>query len=375
MFSLVLCLLSGMAEARPDVTLETRIGQMLLVGFRGLEVDESSPIVQDIRSGRIGGVILFDRDEALNTPERNIASPVQLERLVADLQAADPDMPLFVVIDQEGGQVSRLKEELGFSPTVSQEWLGNRNDPVLTARQARQTARNLAELGINVNLAPVVDLNVNSDSPVIGKLERSFSSDPEVVAEHAFEVLVMHQVEGVLCALKHFPGLGSSTVDSHHGFIDVTDTWSDVELEPYRKILSAYGADMVMVSHVFNASLDPEWPASLSISITQGLLRNQLGYTGVVVADDMQMPAITDNYSLETALERTILAGTDIIILGNNMTYDRHIAEQAVRIIVKLVREGRVPEARINESYIRIMHLKNRLVDHGDQDCRLCDAY
>ncbi|SDB53590.1 beta-N-acetylhexosaminidase [Desulfonatronum thiosulfatophilum] len=367
-----LSLLSVAAEARLDVPLETKIGQMLLVGFRGLEVDDASPIVQDIQSGRIGGVILFDHDKALNSPERNIASPEQLKRLVANLQAMDPDMPLFVVIDQEGGRASRLQEEFGFSPTDSQQWLGNRNDPALTARQTAQT---LAELGINVNLAPVVDVNVNPDSPVIGRLERSFSADPKVVAEHALEVLVMHQLEGVFCALKHFPGLGSSTADKHLGFIDVTETWSNVELEPYRKILGSYGADMVMAAHVFNAALDPDWPATLSISTIQGLLRDQMGYSGVVVADDMQMQAITDNYPLEIVLERTILAGTDIIMFGNNLTYDGHIAEQALDIIVKLVREGRVPESRINESYNRIMHLKNRLVDRGDQDCRLCDAY
>jgi len=376
LFCLVLlCLSVDPAGAASDENLETKIGQMLLVGFRGLEVDEFSPVVQDIRSGRIGGVILFDYDVALKSPVRNVASPEQLKAWVADLQAADPTMPLFVAIDQEGGRVNRLKEKYGFPPTGSQGWLGEQNDPALTARHARQTAQTLAELGINVNLAPVVDVNVNPDNPVIGKLERSFSADPMLVADHALEVLIAHQVEGILCALKHFPGHGSSTTDSHLGFTDVTQTWSDLELVPYREILGSAGADMIMTAHVFNARLDQDWPATLSRSTIQGLLRDQMGYEGVVISDDMQMQAISDHYSLETALEQTIMAGADVIIFGNNLAYDEQIAQEAIDVITNLVQEGRISPSRINESFNRIMFLKNRLVDRGDKDCRLCDVY
>jgi beta-N-acetylhexosaminidase len=312
---------------------------------------------------------------ALKSPVRNVASPEQLKALVADLQAADPTMPLFVAIDQEGGRVNRLKEKYGFPPTVSQGWLGEQNDLALTVRHARQTAQTLAELGINVNLAPVVDVNVNPDNPVIGKLERSFSADPMLVADHALEVLIAHQVEGILCALKHFPGHGSSTTDSHLGFTDVTQTWSDLELVPYREILGSAGADMIMTAHVFNARLDQDWPATLSRSTIQGLLRDQMGYEGVVISDDMQMQAISDHYSLETALEQTIMAGADVIIFGNNLAYDEQIAQEAIDAIMNLVQEGRVSPTRINESFNRIMFLKNRLVDRGDKDCRLCDVY
>ena len=373
--AVLVCFPTGPAGAACHEDLERQIGQMLLVGFRGLEVDESSPIVRDIRAGHVGGVILFDYDVALKSPVRNVASPEQVKKLVADLQAASPAVPLFVAVDQEGGRVGRFKEKHGFPPSVSQRWLGEQNDLTLTARHAQQTARTLAGLGINVNLAPVVDLDVNPASPVIGRLERSFSADPRVVAEHAVEVIVAHQIEGVLTALKHFPGHGSSAADSHLGFTDVTGTWSESELLPYGEILRSSGADMIMTAHVFNARLDPDWPATLSKRTIQGLLRDEMGYRGVVVSDDMQMQAITDHYSLETALERAILAGADMIIFGNNLQYDQGAARRAVQIILDLVREGRVPGWRINESCARIMHLKSRLAEQGNQDCRLCNAY
>lgn len=375
LLSSLLFLSACLAGADSEAGLETRIGQMLLIGFRGLEVQENSPIVRDIQNGRVGGVILYDYDVALKQPVRNVASPEQVKKLVADLQAVDPSMPLFVAIDQEGGRVNRLKEKYGFPPTVSQGWLGEQNDLALTASYARQTARTLAGLGVNVNFAPVVDVNVNPDNPVIGGLERSFSADPMVVAAHAREVIAAHLAEGVLTAPKHFPGHGSSTTDSHLGFTDVTSTWSESELVPYREILRSSGADMIMTAHVFNARLDPLWPATLSRATIQGLLRDGMRYDGVVVSDDMQMQAISDHYSLETALEQTILAGADLIIFGNNMRYDENVAEKAGQIILQLVRAGRVPEARINESYDRIMHLKRRLAFTGRQECRLCDAY
>lgn len=374
-FLILLCHPACLAGADTEEDLERRIGQMLMVGFRGLEVDASSPIVQDIREGRVGGVILFDYDVALKSPVRNVASPEQVAKLVADLQAVEPALPLLVAIDQEGGRVNRLKERYGFPPTVSQGWLGEQNDLTLTARYARQTARTLAGLGINANLAPVVDVNVNPDNPVVGRLERSFSADPLVVAAHAREVIVAHLVEGLFTALKHFPGHGSSTTDSHLGFTDVTQTWSEIELVPYQEILRSSGVDMIMTAHVYNARLDPEWPATLSHATIQGLLRDRLGYHGVVISDDMQMQAITDHYPLETALERTILAGTDIIIFGNNLVYDEQAADKAVNIILTLVQEGRVPEWRIDEAYNRIAHLKRRLAQRGNQACRLCEAY
>jgi len=375
LFLFTLLPLACLSSSDSGADLEEQAGQMLMIGFRGLEVDGESPIVRDIQAGRVGGVILFDYDVALTSPIRNVASPEQLKALVRELKAASPELPLLVAIDQEGGRVNRLKERYGFPPTVSQGWLGEQNNLETTAHYASQTARTLREMGINMNLAPVVDVNVNPDNPVIGKLERSFSADPQVVAAHAQEVIIAHQVEGVLTALKHFPGHGSSMTDSHLGFTDVTETWSAMELVPYREILNSSGTDMIMTAHVFNAGLDPDWPATLSRATMTGLLREELGYDGVIVSDDMQMQAIEAHYDLKTALERTILAGTDIIIFGNNLQYDEQIAHKAVGIILELVEEGRVPAWRIQQSFSRIMHLKRRLAHTANVRCAPCDAY
>jgi beta-N-acetylhexosaminidase len=222
-------------------------------------------------------------------------------------------------------------------------------------------AKTLAELGINLNLAPVVDVNTNPDNPIIAKYERSFSADPEIVTEHALEFIKAHHEQGVLCTLKHFPGHGSSTGDSHLGVVDVTDTWARTELEPYANIIQAGQADAIMTAHVFNANLDSEYPATLSRPTITGILREELGYGGVVISDDMQMGAIADHYGFETAIQKSIEAGVDIIAIANNSVYEEDIAARTVALIKQLVQDGRVDEARIHESYQRIQRLKSKL--------------
>src|SRR5690606_10098573 len=167
-------------------------------------------------------------------------------------------------------------------------------------------AATLAEAGINLNLAPVVDVNVNPDNPVIGQLERSFSGDPDVVTEQAKAFIEAHHEHGVLCTLKHFPGHGSSEADSHLGFVDVTNLWSRQELEPFRNLIDAGLADAIMTAHIFNANWDSEHPATLSRAVITGILREELGYDGVVITDDMQMGAIRDFYGFEAAVVMSV---------------------------------------------------------------------
>jgi len=341
--------------------LDTKIGQMLMVGFRGLTVDETSPVVNGIRHGHIGGVILFDYDVPARSPVRNITSPGQVKTLVARLQRA-AKRPLLVAIDQEGGKVSRLKETFGFPPSVSQEYLGDADSPERTRRHAAQTAKTLADLGINVNFAPVVDVNTNPGNPVIGGMGRSFSPDPATVVTHALIVIDALHEEGILSAIKHFPGHGSSRADSHRGFVDVTDSWSSMELIPFRRIVESGRCDMVMTAHIFNERLDPAWPATLSTHTITGLLRRDMGFQGVVVSDDMQMGAIRSCYSLETALSRALDAGCDILIFANNSVYEEDIAARAHRLIRAMVARGTVSPARIDKSFERIMRLKKGLL-------------
>jgi beta-N-acetylhexosaminidase len=340
--------------------LDQKIGQMIMVGFRGLSVDDRSPVVEDIKKRKIGGVILFDYDVPSGSPVRNIKSHDQVRSLVRALQSAST-IPLFVAIDQEGGRVSRLKERFSFPPTVSQLYLGKRDDTEVTKKYAGEAAETLAGLGINVNFAPVVDLDRNPENPVIGKLERSFSPNPDVVTRHSIVCIDMLHRHGVLSAIKHFPGHGSSSSDSHKGFVNVTDQWSHDELRPFEAIIQSGRCDMVMTAHIFNAMLDPLWPATLSRGIIKGILRDNMGFDGVVVSDDMQMKAIRSFYGLEKAVKMAIHAGCDILIFANNSVFDEDIAARATGVIKKLVDEGEIKSERIDESYRRILRLKEKL--------------
>ncbi len=358
--TLVVLPILGFQAPTPGANLDEYIGQMIMVGFRGLSLTPDNPIASDIRDRKIGGLILFDYDVPTKSPVRNIESPEQVRQLVRSLQD-QTRTPLFIAIDQEGGRVNRLKEKFGFPPTVSAQSLGTANDPKITRQRAEQTAATLAQLGINLNFAPVVDLKTNPENPVIGKLERSFSGDPGVVTRQALTWIEAHHQHGILCALKHFPGHGSSRADSHLGFVDVTDTWTRAELEPYRQLIKAGQADIVMTAHIFNAKLDPKVPATLSRPVITGILRGELGYQGVVVSDDMQMKAISAHYGLETAIQQAVNAGVDILVFGNNSLFDPEIAQKAISIIRQSVKDGKISQKRIEESYQRIMKLKKRL--------------
>lgn len=347
-------------DTNDTVPLEIKIGQMIMVGFRGLAVNDHSPIIQDIRKRHIGGVILFDYDVPSQSPVRNITSGAQLKELTGELSQAST-IPLFIAIDQEGGRVSRLKEKFGFPPSVSAHYLGSVNNLEITRRSAEQTAQTLSAHGINLNFAPVVDLNINPQNPVIGRLERSFSDSPDVVINHAVTLIDAFHKYSILSAVKHFPGHGSSTADSHKGFVDVTTTWKPKEIKPFRVIIESGKCDMIMTAHLFNATLDPQWPATLSPYILKRILRGNFHFDGVVISDDMQMKAITDSYSLETTIKRALIAGIDILLFANNSTYDEDIAERAVIIIKNLISDGSISVQRIDKSYDRIMKLKGRL--------------
>ena len=341
--------------------LDQQIGQMLLVGFRGFEVDETHPIVQDIQQRHIGGILLFDYDSERREAKRNIRSPRQVHELTQQLQKFSAT-PLLIAVDYEGGAVNRLKSRYGFPDTVSAKTLGEYDDVTITYRHSEKMAKTLAEVGINLNFAPVVDVDLNPDNPIIGQQGRSFSSDAQKVAEHAMAFIRGHHQYGVLCNLKHFPGHGSSDRDSHLGLTDVTDSWTEIELLPYQQIIDAGLADSIMTAHVFNEQWDKEYPATLSHAVITGILRKRLHYDGVVFSDDIEMKAIADDYGLETAVEKAINAGVDMIILGNNMgNFSAHLAQQVFEIIKKDVLSGKIPADRIAQAHRRVQELKQRL--------------
>ena len=314
----------------------------------------------DIRERHLGGVVLFTRDGPARSVVRNVQSPEQVRALTAALQSA-ANVPLLVAADQEGGRVSRLSPRHGFGESPSHQHLGELADPAFTAEAATAMAQTLAQAGINLNLAPVVDLNTNPGNPVIARYGRSFGADPELVSRLAAVFILAHRAQGVLCCPKHFPGHGSSTADSHHGLADVTDTWAGEELQPYRDLIQAGLADSIMTAHVFNASLDPVHPATLSRLTIDGVLRGELGYDGVVVSDDMQMGAIRRHYGYEDAVLAAIDAGVDILAIANNMLYEEDVVSRTVQILWRAVERGRISRGRIEQSYARIQRLKQRL--------------
>lgn len=339
-------------------TLDFKIGQMLMIGFEGTEVRAGTPsgdsVIDAITNLHIGGVILFDNE---NPSAGNIQSSAQLKALTASLQGLS-SVPLLIAIDQEGGSVARLGPHNGFPAAPSQKYLGDLNDPVLTRSYAESTAATLRDHGVNLNFAPVVDLNVNPANPILGALDRCFSSDAQVVADQAKAVVEAHLEHHVLCSLKHFPGHGSSYDDSHLGSVDVSDTWSPVELEPYRRFVEWGTPHLIMTAHIFNSHLDPELPATLSHKILTGLLRDDIGFDGVVITDDVLMRAISSYYSFEDTLELTMKAGADIILICNNLIYGPDTIARAISIIRAMVERGDISSERIDQSYQRIKRLK-----------------
>jgi beta-N-acetylhexosaminidase len=308
----------------------------------------------------IGGVILFEYDLPSKSRPRNITSPQQLQNLCSDLQQLS-DHKLLIAIDQEGGKVNRLKTNYGFPATVSAQYLGKLDNSDSTRFYAESMAKTLSDCGVNLNFTPCIDLNINPNCPVIGKVERSFSDNPDKVVKHAAIFVERHRTYGVLTCLKHFPGHGSSKDDSHDGFTDITNTWKNVELQPYKTMISNGMCDAVMSSHVFNARLDADYPATLSQKIITGMLRDSLGWDGCIFSDDMNMGAITKNFGFKESIALAINAGIDVLVFSNNAPegYDPHIAQKALNAILELVNEGVITEQRIEESYRRIMRIKN----------------
>ncbi|MDA3818483.1 MAG: glycoside hydrolase family 3 protein [Prolixibacteraceae bacterium] len=342
-------------------TLDEQIGQMLLVGFRGTELNDDNPIIHDLEQYNLGGVIIYEKDGPTQSRPRNVESPEQLRQLVADLKSFSHE-PLFVAIDEEGGVVTRLKEQYGFPATVTAEYLGEINREDTTRFYAGRIAATLSEMGINMNFAPVVDVNVNPESPAIGALGRSFSANPDSVAFHSQLFIEEHRQRNIVSCCKHFPGHGSAAADSHLGLTDVTETWKEDELVPYKKLIAGNDCKMIMSAHVFNRNLDNEYPATLSKKILNDLLREEMKFDGVIVSDAMEMKAITEHFGYKEAIEKAINAGCDILVFSNNIdTFNPGVVADVVDIIHNLVDEGKISESRIRESYERIMNVKETL--------------
>ena len=344
---------SPLPTANP-VPLRQRIARLLVVGFRGLRVSADDWIAANIAVDGLGGVILFDKDSVQAT--RNVRTRRQVTNLISDLTSLAPKRRLIVAIDQEGGLVTRLSPAYGFPALASEESIGGRTEAEVTS-WASGLAATLAGVGVNLNLAPVVDLNSNPKNPAIGALDRAFSADPAVVSRDAAIEIQAHRDAGIRTTLKHFPGLGSATANTDFGVADVTKTWSQTELDPYRDLLGRGLVDVIMSGNLVNGQIDATAPSSLSRGTVTDLLRGELGWDGVVITDDLQAGAITDNFGREDAVALALDAGNDLLLFANQQVYDPEIVGWAIDLIEGFVNAGRISESRIDASYERVAAL------------------
>lgn len=370
----VLILTGGMSWYSFSPSLEEMVGQMIMTGFHGDGTDNKDEnfiaITEQIKSGQIGGVILFDVDlsgliaNGMTAAEAkkqifssNIKNLDQVKNLNEQLQSIAPKK-LLIAIDQEGGNVQRLKPEHGFKSIPSAKELG-RGDEKNTYDIAYDLGIRLGDLGFNVDFAPLLDVNVNPESPAIGAKGRSFSDKPEIVTKHGGAFARGLSDAKIAYSFKHFPGHGSAANDSHNGITDITKTYKGYELNPWQDLLKKSSPyTMVMVAHVINNNFDT-LPASLSKPTIQ-MIRD-MGFNGVIVSDDMDMGAIANEYGTETAVEMAINAGNDILVFGNNLTFDKNRGADVNAMIVKMVKEGKIKKSRIRESYRRIKKLKENI--------------
>ena len=337
-------------------SLDIMIGQMILVGVSGTSVDRTNVAMKAVREGKAGSIILFEK----NISDKD--SYVNLKRLIWDLQR-EARIPLFIAIDQEGGRVNRLKPKYGFPRSVTHKYLGTVGSLDSTRLYSELMASTLAGLGINLNFAPVVDLEINKQNPIIARYGRSFSEDPDSVVMHSTIFINSHRFFGVMTSLKHFPGHGSSSTDTHLGLVDVTSSWTQKEMDPYAELIRSGMVDAIMSAHVVNRKLDPSGlPATLSERVIGDILRDSLGFDGVIFSDDMHMKAISDKYGLRESLKLAINAGIDIVCFSHNLPDARQSnGDKVHKTIRDLVESGDIPMYRIRQSYARIMILKQRI--------------
>ncbi len=356
LFVLLNFCLSGDTLKSDDIQLKKMIAHMLIVGFDTIDVNEKDAIYKYIKEDELGGVILFDKHYNNRSLAKNIHSPLQLKKLTKKLQNISLKK-LIIAVDQEGGKVARLKEEYGFKPTFSASSIAAKNDDEYAKKMYASLAQELNEFGINCNFAPVVDLALEKENKVIYQLERSYGSKSDDVVRNADIFMKALAQNGVLSVLKHFPGHGSSLDDSHKGFVDITDTWNVRELEPYIKLIKMHDVKMIMTAHVFNKQLDEEYPATLSYNTNTTLLREKLGFKGVIISDDLQMKAISQHYTLQESVRLAINAGVDILLVANQLSTQD--TGELIDIIYTQVKNKSIPYTRIVESNERI----NKLLD------------
>ena len=316
-----------------------KLGQMVMIGIQGTKVDDDSLYM--LNQYHMGGVILFDR---------NMENPEQVKQLTSDLQAqSNEKVPLFIGIDEEGGDVVRMAEKL--TPPPSQKEIGATGDIEQAKTCAIKTAKSLKDMGINVNFAPVADVGSND--------KRSYSTDTNTVIDFVRAATKSYQQENIIYSLKHFPGIGKGRVDSHvdSSSIDVAkEVLMAEDILPFKTIIDENDPNdyFILVSHLKYPALDEEYPASLSSKIMTDLLRNELGYKGIIITDDMEMGAVANHNDFRSIGVKAVKAGVDIVLVCHE--YEHH--QEVYLGLLDAVNSGEISQERIDESVKRIIKVK-----------------
>lgn len=316
-----------------------KIGQMVMIGIQGTKVDDDSLYM--LNQYHMGGVILFDR---------NMESPEQVKQLTSDLQAqSNEKVPLFIGIDEEGGDVVRMAEKL--TPPPSQKEIGATGDIEQAKTWAIKTAKSLKDMGINVNFAPVADVGSND--------KRSYSTDANTVIDFVRAATKGYQQENIIYSLKHFPGIGKGKVDSHidSSSIDVAkEVLMTEDILPFKTIIDESDPNdyFILVSHLKYLALDEEYPASLSSKIMTDLLRNELGYKGIIITDDMEMGAVANHNDFRSIGVNAVKAGADIVLVCHEYEHQQEVYLG----LLDAVNNGEISQERIDESIKRIIKVK-----------------
>jgi beta-N-acetylhexosaminidase len=335
-----------------SLSLNEKIGQMMVTGFPGtclnLEIEDL------IVNHHIGGVILF---------ERNFENPEQLTRLIQDLQqlalSTKASTPLFISVDQEGGRVSRLKPPFTKFPDPC--CLGVARSESLAKRFGLALGREMRAVGINVDYAPVLDINTNPQNPIIGK--RAFSDKSEWAAKLGVAFMAGFKEAGVLAVGKHFPGHGDTSQDSHLTLPHVdrdSVTLNKVEIQPFKAAIQN-GLDIIMTAHVIYHAWDEKLPATFSVPILQNLLREKLGFNGLIISDDLEMKAVEDHIPFESFATLGTKAGIDLFLICHDWEKTKAFLKQ----MIKDVESGEIPEQKIEQSVERVLKVKGAMPPVG----------
>lgn len=340
--------------ATPAAIDDRFIGAMLIIGFNGSSTSASGArtVAAHIRGGRVGGVCFLGH---------NMRSRAGVEAMTSLFHDSAAGQPLLVAVDQEGGAVQRLGKKLGYRSIRPAQAIAARNAPARAQVVYTHMAEEMRNAGFNLNLAPVVDLGFEPRNPTVAKWGRAFGKDADTVARYATAFVAAHRGAGVLTALKHFPGHGSTTTDSHDRPVDLTATWREEELIPFRSMVSSGDVDIIMSGHLSHDRLTAGEPATLSTLAIGGVLRREIGYDGVVLTDDLDMAAIRSRYPLQEAVIRAIAAGNDLILLSNSRTPDPLLPQRLIAAVRQAVLDGRLSVRQLEAAAERIARLRARV--------------